>query len=214
MGGDRDAQQSGTQTQKTQPEPTPEQTEYNKLRLGQLKETEPFETKAIKSGVTLSDLLLTGQGLPGYLSKLPGGISPEVTQEIVDRSLGDVRAGLQGGGLLDSGVRSELEARTSSDIRTQSEQFNLGNLQQLINLAVGGQAFPLDASQGFGSQLSQSLTGLQGSTMTGSSAGQSNPFRPSFGSTFSQGFAGSLGSGLGNTIGSPSFSVGPVGFNN
>lgn len=179
MGQSKSSESSGGSTQQTTVQPTAEETELNKILLGQKKETAPLETQAAKSGLTLSDLLLTGGDLPGFLQGLPGGISPDVTQDIVDRSLGDVRAGLQGGGLLDSGVRQELEARTSADIRTQSSQFNLQNLQQLLNLAVGGQAQPFASTLGFGGQLSQSLAGLRGTSTTGNFNQQTtstNPF--------------------------------------
>lgn len=198
MGESRESTQT---TQQQTVQATPEETELNRLRLEREKSLDPFIRQAGESGLTLSNLLLTGQGLPGFLSGLPGGISEDVTQDIVNRSLGDVRAGLQGGGLLDSGVRSELEARTSADIRTQSEQFNLGNLQQLINLAVGGQSQPLAGPLGFGSQLSQSLAGLRGFTSQGSQFGRAT--QP-FGQTFSQfaspftfGFVGGSGGGGG-----------------
>jgi len=167
------SKESGESTQTTTVQPTAEETELNRLRLDREKFLDPFIRQAGESGLDLSNLLLTGQGLPGFLSGLPGGISPEVTQEIVDRSLGDVDVGLQGGGLLDSGVRKELRARTSADIRTQSEQFNIQNLAQLLNLAVGGQAAPLAGPLGFGSQLSQSLAGLRGFTQQGATSGTS-----------------------------------------
>ena len=171
MGESKESTES-TSRQQTTVQPTAEETELNRLRLDREKALDPSILQAQQQGLDLSSLLLTGggggQGLPGFLQGLPGGISPEVTQDIVDRSLGDVRAGLQQGGLLDSGVRSELEARTSADIRTQSEQFNLQNLSQLLNLAVGGQAQPLASVQGFGGQLSQALAGLRGQTGTGS----------------------------------------------
>lgn len=197
MGQSRESSQT---TQQQTVQASPEETELNRLRLEREKVLDPLITQAGESGLNLSNLLLTGQGLPGFLQGLPGGISPDVTQDLVNRSLGDVRAGLQGGGLLDSGVRQELEARTSADIRTQSEQFNLGNLQQLLNLAVGGQAQPLAAPLGFGSQLSQSLAGLRGFTSQGNQFGTSQAgfFQPGgFGSTVAGGFAQGLGSALG-----------------
>jgi len=178
-----------TSSQQRTVAPTAEETELNRLRLEREKVLDPAITRTAQQGFDLSSILLTGGeggGLPGFLQGLPGGIDEGVTQDIVDRSLGDVRAGLQGGGLLDSGVRSELEARTSADIRTQSATFNLQNLQQLLNLAVGGQAQPLTSSLGFGSQLSQSLAGLRGITQTGTS-NTTSINSPSF---FSQGGLG------------------------
>jgi len=182
---------------------TAEETELNRLRLEREKALDPSILRTQQQGLDLSSILLTGGEfgeLPGFLSGLSGGISPEVTQDIVDRSLGDVRAGLQGGGLLDSGVRSELEARTSADIRTQSATFNLQNLAQLLNLAVGGQAQPLGSIQGFGAQLSQALAGLRGvsTTGTGFTTGTSSAgfFQPG---GFGQALIGAGGSALSGT---------------
>ena len=198
-----------TSRQQTTVQPTAEETELNRLRLEREKALDPSILQAQQQGLDLSSLLLTGGeggGLPGFLQGLPGGISPDVTQDIVDRALGDVRAGLQGGGLLDSGVRQELEARTSADIRTQSEQFNLQNLSQLLNLAVGGQAQPLSSIQGFGGQLSQALAGLRGQTGTGSGTSSTTSsagfFQPGgFGSTVAGGFSGGFGQGIGTAAG-------------
>src|SRR3990167_8742474 len=192
MGGTKTERTEGTSTSQTTVQPTAEETELNKLRLARERQLDPSILRTQQQGLDLISQLLAGGttgGLPGFLSGLPGGISPEVTQDIVNRSLGDVRAGLQGVGLLDSGVRSALEARTSADIRTQSEQFNLQNLQQLLNIGVGGQAQTFAGPLGFCSQLSQSLAGLRGISSSGSSTGRTttigpNPFLNSFQSSF------------------------------
>jgi len=197
---------SGQSTQTQTVQPSPQETELNQLRLDREKALDPSILQAQQQGLDLSSILLTGGeggGLPGFLSGLPQGIGEDVTQDIVNRSLGDVRAGLQGGGLLDSGVRSELEARTSADIRTQAATFNLQNLSQLLNLAVGGQSQPLASPQGFGAQLSQSLAGLRGGTQTGNFNQTTigpNPFLQSFQTS------------LGKTLGSPSIGFGGQGF--
>ncbi len=176
----RETTRTETQQQQTI-QASPEETELNRLRLEREKALDPSILGAQQQGLDLLTALLSGgtQGeLPGFLAGLAGGISPEVTQDLVNRSLGDVRAGLQGGGLLDSGVRQELEARTSADIRTQSSQFNLQNLQQLLNLGLGNQAQTFASPLGFGHQLSQSLAGLRGFNRTESSTSfnRGNPF--------------------------------------
>lgn len=160
-------------------EATPEERELNKLLLEQARAGQAGTLQIQESGQNLINQLLTGQALPGYLEGLPGGISPEVTNRIVQQSLEDVRGGLQAQGLLNSGVRAELETQTAADIRAQAEQFNLQNIQQLLNLATGGQA-QNQALIGQGtSQLGQSLAGLR--TITGSSTQTSmNPFLKSF----------------------------------
>ena len=203
MGGSKESS-SGTTNQQTTVQPTAEETQLNKLRLARETALDPSILQTQQQGLDLISQLLsggTGAGgqLPGFLKGLPGGISPEVTQDIVNRSLGDVRAGLQGGGLLDSGVRSALEARTSADIRTQSEQFNLQNLQQLLNLAVGGQSQVQAPIMGFGGQLAQSLAGLRGTSTSGNFSSQSRAQQP-FSKTFSE-----LGSGFNSFLSPFSF---------
>ena len=180
MGSSKSTEQTSSGSTQTQ---TPNLHPIEVERMTRLSNREEFlepQVRDVQSGgLDLVSQLLGGLDLPGYLSGLPGGIDEGVTQDIVDSSLGDVRAGLQGGGLLDSGVRSELEARTSADIRTQSAQFNLQNLQQLLNLAVGGQAQVQAPIIGAGAQLSQSLAGARGMTTTGtgfSNTTTRNPF--------------------------------------
>lgn len=209
MGDNTKQQSSGSQQQSssTQYTPTAEETAYNKLKLGTATDLEPQIKDVQSQGLTLSSQLLRGQGLPGYLSNLPGGISPDVTQSIVNQSLKDIQPQFQQSGLLDSGVNAAISARTSSDIRNQAAQFNLGNLMQLLNLGVGGQAQVQAPIEGFSSQLSGRLAGLRGVSTTGSSSYNGisrtsgmNPFLKSFQQS------------AGNTLGSPSFSAGPFGF--
>lgn len=166
---------------------TPEERELNKLLLEQARAGQAGTLQIQESGQNLINQLLTGQALPGYLQGLPGGISPDVTNRIVQKSLEDVRGGLQMQGLFDSGVRAELETQTAADIRTQAEQFNLQNIQQLLNLATGGQA-QNQALIGQGTnQLGQSLAGLR-TTTGGSTTTAMNPFLKSFQQSAGEGF--------------------------
>jgi hypothetical protein len=176
MGKERQASQT-TINQSTTPTPTAEETALNQLQLQQQRDIQPSETRNILSGLDLSQLLLTGQPLPGYLGGLPGGISEDVTQGIVDRSLRDIAPSFQQSGLLDSGVRASIGARTAGDIRLGSATFNLQNLQQLLNLAVGGQAQPFQAPIALSGQLGERLAGLRSTQTQGTSSTTStNPF--------------------------------------
>lgn len=154
------------QSSNTTVQATPEETELNKLDLALRQETQPQLIDVNKLALGLSGNLLSGQDLPGYLQKLPGGISPEVTQDIVNQSLKDVANQAQYSGILDSGTAGALATRTSADVRTQAEQFNLQNLLQLLNLAVGSSAQVQSPIQGFGNQLSQRLQGLRSTSTT------------------------------------------------
>lgn len=140
--------------------------------------------------------------LPGYLNGLPGGIDQGVTDQLVQQSLRDIKPSFQQGGILDSGVAASASARTAGDIRLNSAQFNLQNLQQLLNLAVGGQAAIQQPIIGQSQILGQRLAGLRSVSQSGSSSGNSttssmNPFLKSFQTS------------LGNTLGQPT--MGPFG---
>ena len=177
-------------------EATPEEQELNKLALERARAAQPGQLKTQESGLGLINQLLTGQELPGFLQGLPGGISPGVTSNIVQQSLADVRPGLQASGLLDSGVRAELETSTAADIRNQSEQFNIGNLLNLLNLAVGGQAQIQQPLLEQNAQLGQQLAGLRTTTGTSNfTQSQMNPFLKSFQQGAASSFGKSLGSG-------------------
>lgn len=203
MGGEKT---TSTQTQRATP--TAEETELNKILLGQAREADPLVRQTQKSGLELADLLLQGQNLPGFLSGLPGGISPEVTSGIVQQSLEDIRPGLQAAGLFDSGVRAELEARTAGDIRRASEEFNIGNRLNLLNLAIGGQAQVQQPVLAGAGTLSSNLRGLRSISGSSTQSGGANPYLTSFakgagGAAFGAltGGAGLLAGGFGGLAG-------------
>ena len=146
-------------------------------------------------------MLLTGQSnLPGFLSRLPGGISPDVTTGIVDESLRDLNTQLAKSGagtFLESGPAQTIGVRTAGDIRRASEEFNIGNLFNLLNLAVGGQAQVQQPILATGQLLSSRLAGLRSTTNTLTGTSQSTrqlPFSESF-KNLGQGFS-SFSSGL------------------
>lgn len=196
MGSDKTTTNSSGQQQQTQTvTASPEQQELDKLSLANAKELNPQTLDVQKTFLNLAKQLGMGEPLPGYLSKLPGGISPDVTQSLVDRSIRDIQPTFQGRGLLDSGVNASISARTAGDIRNQSEQFNLQNLQQLLNIGVGGQAQIQQPILGYTGLLSDRLKGLGTTSSSGSYSGSQttttmNPFLKSF--------QQSAGSGLGN----------------
>ena len=204
MGATRTTDSNQSSSQTTRPTPTAEETEFNKLQLEQAKDFDPIQRELNERGGNLINQLLAGEGnLPGFLSKLPAGISPEVTQGIVDTSLRDINAQLSASGVgsfMDSGAAQSIGARTSGDIRRASEEFNIGTLFNLLNLGVGGQAQVQSSALNTGAMLSQRLAGLrsvdQSGTMTSRSQFSYNPFKESFYS----GLGGSLGSRAGNFL--------------
>lgn len=173
---------------------TPEENQLNKLQLGQAQAFDPMQRQLNQSGGDLINKLLTGQGLPGFLGQLPGGIDQGVTQGIVDDSLKDLYPQFQANGILDSGVAAQIAGRTSADVRQNSAQFNLQNLQQLLSMAIGGQSSVQQPAQQASGQVGQRLAGLRGVNATGTTSTYGmNPFLKSFQTQ--------LGSTLGQNIG-------------
>jgi len=162
--------------------------------------------QAQAGGLNLINQLLTGQALPGYLGGLPGGISPEAIAGQATQMTGRNMAGFQNLGIADSGVAfRETAEDIAGNLLFPAEQFNLQNLSQLLNLAVGGQAQIQAPIMQQGAQLSGALAGLRGISQTGTGTGmttlsQMNPFLKSFQTS------------LGSTLGSPKFGVGPFSF--
>lgn len=183
----------------TTPIATPQQTEMNQLQLDQYKQLLPQSTAMQQQGFNLGSSLLQGQALPGYLNTLPGGVDKDVQDSIVQESLRQIMPQFQSGGILNSGAAASIASRTAGDIYRNSAQFNIQNLQQLLNLAVGGQALPQSTGLANSSMLSSSLQGLRSFNQTGNGTStfkQQNPFV----SSFETGAGSSLGNGLGNAF--------------
>ena len=162
---------------------TAEETRMNQLDLQLREKAQPGLEQVQGSGLELSNLLLRGLNLPGNLEGLPGGISEGVTQDLVNQSLRDIKPGFQQGGILDSGVAASVSARTAGDIRRGSAEFNINNLMQLLNLAVGGQAQVQSPILGQSQALGGRLSGLRSVNQTGtgtSTVKGMNPFMKSF----------------------------------
>lgn len=197
MGSERTTETRTEQT--TTPTATPEEQQLNQLQLEQAKEFDPLQRELNRVFGQLGIQLGRGQELPGFLQGLPGGISPEVTSGIVKQSLEDIKPGFQQAGILDSGVAAEISARTAGDIRRTSAEFNIGNLQNLLNLALSGQAQIQQPILQQSSLLGQRLAGLRPISQTGGQFQQTaSPF--SFGQQVLAPFAQGFGSGLGSAF--------------
>lgn len=185
MGSKKDTTTNVTNSQTT-PTATPEQTQMNQLQLQQYKDLLPQSTAMQQQGFNTGTALLSGQNLPGYLNTIPGGIDQKTQDSIVQESLRQIAPQFQQGGILNSGAAASIASRTAGDIYRNSAQFNVQNLQQLLNLAVGGQAIPQATNLANTNNLSSSLSGLRSFNTTGSGTqtqlGQ-NPFLNSFQST-------------------------------
>ena len=168
IGGGAEGESSSS---KSSFEATPEERELNRLDLELRKAGQEGMMNVQDLALRLSGQLLAGEDLPGYLRGLPGGINPEVTQELVDRSIEDVATSAQLSGILDSGTAGELATRAATDIRTQSEQFNINNLLQLLNLATGRYGAMVQPTMSIGQTLGSRLAGLRSQTIDSSRFG-------------------------------------------
>jgi hypothetical protein len=190
MGSTRETS-SGTQTQTVTPQPTEEERQLNKLALERERFLDPQIRQTQSLGLDLVSKLLAGQALPGYLEGLPGGISESVIGSIVDTSLRDLNTQLAASGagtFMESGASQAAGVRAASDVRNQAAQFNLQNLQQLLNLGVGGQAQVQQPILGYSSLLSSRLAGLRPTTSTGTYSGQQQTKYDFFTSPFTLGY--------------------------
>jgi hypothetical protein len=161
-------QSGGTSSQTTQYTPTAEETEMNKIYLGQMREADPLQKTLNTSALTQANQLLRGQPLEGYLNKLPGGIDEATTSDIANRSIKDIQPFFASTGLLDSGTNAAVSGRVAGDVRRQSAEFNINNLMQLLNIGTGSSAQAQAPVQQTGGTLSSALAGLR----TASSSGQ------------------------------------------
>ena len=160
------SRESGTTQTTSTREPTPEEREMMKLQLAQMQETMPIQTETQKIFLNLAQTLGTGtEELPGWMSQLTQGISPEA----MATQAGELtRASLpryQQMGIMDSGsMMQDITGRIANQLVYPSEQFNIGTKQNLLNLALGGQAQIQQPMIGGQQAFSQQLQGLRPTT--------------------------------------------------
>jgi len=151
--------------------------------------------------------LLGGGDLPGFLQGLPGGISSEAIGNQATQLAKQNLTGFNQLGLEDSGVAFRETAKDiGSNLLFPAEQFNIGNLQNLLQMALGGQAQAQSGALTAGANLGNRLAGLRGISTTGSS--NTVQFAPN---PFLRSFQESAGKSLGQTTtGGRSVSFGPA----
>jgi hypothetical protein len=139
-----------------------------------------------KAGLDLSAAFLGGKELPGYFKDLPYGISEQVTGGIVQDSLRDMNTQLAASGagsFMESGATQSIGTRAAGEIRQNAQEFNLGQLLNLLNLATGSSAQIQQPINQRYSTLAPSLAGLRSNNVSGVTTNTTlamNPFRKSF----------------------------------
>jgi len=194
MGGSK--KETSTQSSTTTPQRTAEEIRLQQIQLGQAEAADPMIRQLQQEGGEAMSALLRGQPLPGNLAALSRGITPEVTGELVQESLRDIRPGLQEAGLMDSGVRAALEARTAGDIRRNVAESNLSRLMNLLNIGVGGQAQVQQPMLTTTGQLGQALAGARTIRSTGQTTTPQKPWWQGAVTGFSTGLGQGLGQGM------------------
>lgn len=141
---------------------TEEEKQMNAAQLAQFKAYEPYQTTMFKNAFTRGNELLTSfqQGSEQWNS-LIGGITKQQTQSMINTQDKALQGSLQQSGIYDSGTAASGRLRAASDLNNQNAQFNVGTLQNALNLALTGQAQVQGTALGQSSQLGQSLAGLR-----------------------------------------------------
>jgi hypothetical protein len=180
-------------TTTSQATPTPDEAEKLKLELGQYKQILPQQTEMFQNSYNMGNQLLTSFGDQNsqMWQSLIGGVTPQQQQSMISEQQRYLNPRFQEQGLMDSGLAYTGSLRAATDLANQNAQFNVGALQNALNLALLGQAQVQSPFQGASGQLASQLAGLRQNTTTQTSQ---NPFMNSFSSS-----AGStLGKGVAN----------------
>lgn len=175
--------------QTQQATPTPEESEMQRIQLGQYKDIAPQQTEYYKSSYNLAKNLLTGGEMPGMFKSLSTGLSPEVIGNQASMYASKAMPGFQNLGLTDSGVAFRETARgIANEVLLPTSEYNTNLLFNLMNLATGQSAQGTQQFLGGTNTLASSLAGLRTTTTSGSQATYSmNPFLKSFQQSVGQG---------------------------
>lgn len=154
----------------TTPTPTAEETAMEKTQLAQYQQYAPAQTEMYNNAFALGNQLLTsfGDKSGSQWQSLIGGITPQQTQNQINTQDRSLTSQLQQSGIYDSGTSASGRLRAASDLSNQNAQFNVGAMQNALNLALSGQAQVQSPALGQTSQLGQQLAGLRTNQTTGS----------------------------------------------
>lgn len=161
---------------------TPEETALNQRNLRMSLATEGPQTQAQLSGLDVINQLLTGR-VPGGIYQNMAGIDPNVIANQATKMTLNAMPGMQSLGLLDSGVAAKaISNDVASNLLFPAAQYNVGALQNLMNLALTGQAQVQSPITAGNANLGSQLAGLRSfqTQGTGSSTQRSNPFLQNF----------------------------------
>ena len=142
---------------------TEEEKELQRLEIERTKATQPGMISAQTSGLNLINMLLSGQEpLPGFFNQMSQGISPQAIGTQATQLMRQNLPQYQSMGLLDSGTMMQGISRDiANQLLFPAEQFNIGAKQNLLNLALSGQAQVQQPMLSTEQTMSQRLAGLR-----------------------------------------------------
>ena len=164
-----------TTQQQTTPQPTATESALmgNELQLSNA--ALPGQIQNVGYANSLAGNLMQGQSLPGYLNTLPGGVSPQQSQNMAQMGNQGIATQFQAMGGLDTGSAAQAMAGNYANTLNQNAQFNVQNLAQLMNLA-SGQSYQNQALQSSNNSMLGTQSGALASTNT---TNTTNPFMQS-----------------------------------
>lgn len=193
MGG-KSSQPSSTTTTIVQPststterQPTAAELELQQLELARRKASQPELLQLDQQLFSLLEPLTRGAPAGGMFSEIGQGISPETQQRIVDQTFRLTTPKFESLGLLDSGVRAELQTKLVADLLTQSEIAKQSQLQSLLGFISGA---PGQAQQPIIDETSLLMQGLSSLGRTTSTMGGSTTTSQTFGGSSRRPFFG------------------------
>jgi len=143
--------------------PTAEETAMEKIQLGQYQQYSPSQTQMYQNAFGLGNQLLTsfGDQNSSQWQGLTQGITQNQQNSMVQSSMQQLAPQFQQSGIMDSGTAQSGMLRAGTDLYNQNAQFNVGTMQNALNLALGGQAQIQGSANTQTSQLGQQLAGLR-----------------------------------------------------
>lgn len=161
-----------TTNQTTTPTATAEEQAMEKIQLEQYKQYAPSQTTMFQNAFALGNKLLTGVSDQNsqQWQALMGGITPQQTQSMINTQDRSLRGQLQQAGIYDSGTAASGRLRAAADLSNTNAQFNVGALQNALNLALSGQAQVQGTGLTQTSQLGQQLAGLRKNQTAGTTS--------------------------------------------
>lgn len=160
MGSNKTATTTTTQTA------TEQEKALQAAQLKQYQAYEPQQTEMYKSAFGLGNQLLNSFGGQdsNMWKSLIGGVTDEQQQRMIAEQDRYLKPQLQQQGIYDSGMAATGRLRAAVDLSNQNAQFNVGALQNALNLALSGQAQVQSPATNLTGQISSRLAGLRTTT--------------------------------------------------